>query len=247
MQKQESEALHPPAILPPREVDSSSEHKATEEYALHSFISSRFQPYQTGRLPHQSSAQWQVMGVPIIPRPADPTLLLADKKYVTSQHTWAELQPEAGSNRFFSRRDLEKSQDGCLVASSDLQMPLSRKSQVPQQHGLKPTTPRIQNFGDPITDDRRFLQRKLAAMDSQIMQNKKELYTFQHSLRVDDTEVSNDATTNDGTNASYPENVERVQQHSSAHWQEYWDHEVGASYYYNVTTGEASWVNPTEV
>mmetsp|Transcript_37621 Transcript_37621/g.55100 ORF Transcript_37621/g.55100 Transcript_37621/m.55100 type:complete len:351 (+) Transcript_37621:241-1293(+) len=29
-------------------------------------------------------------------------------------------------------------------------------------------------------------------------------------------------------------------------WVEYWDEEVGASYYYNTSTGEASWVDPTE-
>ena len=27
-------------------------------------------------------------------------------------------------------------------------------------------------------------------------------------------------------------------------WIEYWDEEVGASYYYNAMTGEASWVGP---
>ena len=30
------------------------------------------------------------------------------------------------------------------------------------------------------------------------------------------------------------------------HWIEYWDDEVGASYYFNSITGEASWVNPEE-
>ncbi|CAM9103651.1 unnamed protein product, partial [Discosporangium mesarthrocarpum] len=27
-------------------------------------------------------------------------------------------------------------------------------------------------------------------------------------------------------------------------WQEYWDEEVEASYYYNAVTGEATWIKP---
>lgn len=30
-------------------------------------------------------------------------------------------------------------------------------------------------------------------------------------------------------------------------WVEYWDEEVGANYYYNITTGEACWVDPNEL
>ncbi len=41
----------------------------------------------------------------------------------------------------------------------------------------------------------------------------------------------------DGNNAATKEEQEQ--------WVEYWDEEVGANYYYNILTGEATWVAPS--
>ena len=40
--------------------------------------------------------------------------------------------------------------------------------------------------------------------------------------------------------------VEEVARTTDDEWLEYWDEEVEAAYYYNPTTGEATWIHPAE-
>ena len=64
---------HPPAILPPREVESINECKSSEKEIVSHTSNSNNKPIAIGTLmPNQSTNRYTLHGIPLIPKPAFP-------------------------------------------------------------------------------------------------------------------------------------------------------------------------------
>lgn len=224
------ERSHPPAILPPREVDSANEHKSSEEEIFETNFGTATTTTTTttaaaappspspttttttaSPLPHQSSVRWRVNGVPMIPRPPETT----------------PPPPPAAASRPRPRP------------------PRSRASSTPVPAPLvvDPTEPAVYApLTEPIrSDDGRRPRRRLLRWSPRpagaAPPNKGSVVFANRSL----WRRSASSPLSRSVEVAFPPSSP-----SGEDWKEYWDEEVEASYYYNIATGEASWVNPRE-
>ena len=241
-----NESLHPPAILPPREVRSAEEHKAVERYASSSHVDPCLELRRVGPLPHLSAGHWEAMGVPIIPRPATKPQFFSSeerpKDTLMNEKQRSKWRPIHGSNYYTRAQESQVCDRENGGTCRGLGGPILPHSKDPKsQKQLSPSTRSDMAFSSKRKDS--VLHQQHDNFHFWIKKNEELWRHFQES-NAQSAPVQDSTEKFSGHGISVCNDKVSMDPQTLQHWQEYWDEEVGASYYYNTMTGEASWVPP---
>ncbi len=174
-------------------------------------------------------------GIPIIPRPARMMMLISEQNENLIGRPKPQLQFQSKSHQFPSN----------LITMNKLYSKINQDNDDWSRTTLNPTS----------TNDRTL---RMSTSSSSSCCNSTCSSQEQEKLRVtrlnfwigsEETtrqKINNDPPRiNERANIDSNNNLNHNQSSQEHQWVEYWDEEVGANYYYNVVTGEASWVCPS--
>ena len=153
------------------------------------------------------------------------------RKLANKQRKLQSRDDKKPQNSHYLSMNRESSPKANTVLDSESSRGSNNAMAKPQHltNSLEEQLRRIESFMDQHKDIRKKLMEE---------QTKKKSHR-----NIDQSQLRNDATPMNNTNIHrLQSNV--VDENTNYSWAEYWDEEVGANYYYNTVTGEASWVRP---
>ncbi len=198
------------------------------------------QPYIVGPLPHLSSAHYELgAGIPVIPLPfvkenasgtSNSTIqrsIVSSKVQptVTQKSRSGVFSPTTEANILRIHAAPSTIEDSTTSFSTENDIAARRLSPLP--------IPSLSSEEKILQERRLNLWRKEDKEESE-SQGFFKNDSNQNALAHQSSEASGNSTNQD----------KMTDNDQSKKWVEYWDEEVGASYYYNIITGEASWVGP---
>lgn len=212
---------------------------------------------KVGPLPHLSSMHYEIaQGIPIVPRPVR-MLQLANEEKICRKNKQSTSMPKHISTDNLQQEHKQKKQSSIdefrvkltsnneygkrsnrplSFGSCDINVGSSMGTSIIRQNSLRSTSTSSS------------LLSSLSPSYDELQQIRLNLWmTKLNDTKIDasnDHQTANNSKNTDTNNGYQPEDVRSKNEEDQ--WIEYWDEEVGARYYYNIVTAEASWVGPAD-
>lgn len=187
-----------------------------------------FKLREVGPFAHMSSSHYEIgRGIPIIPRPARMMMLLSEQ----NKNFIGTPNPQF---QFPSKR----------IMMNKLYSKINQDNDDYRRKTLHPTSTNERTLRISTSSSSSCCNSTCSS------QEQEKLHRTRLNLWIGNEETNRQKINNDppmmNERADIDSNNNVINQSNQEHqWVEYWDEEVGANYYYNVVTGEASWVCPS--